>query len=259
MTEKTTEGTPLRLAIDLDGVLADFYGKLMEIGERMYGPTNRVHEQPTETLWPCEGGTREFTPRQLERIWAEIAATKDFWTTVTPIDGAVLPRLRKLAGERQWEVLFLTRRPGTAGATVQIQTQRWLVDHGFDLPSVFTVTGSRGKVAHALALDVLVDDSLENCFDVMSESRATALLVWAAEDASTRERARALGIGVTSSMNECLDLLEEMDDVGRRPQTFMERLRSRLGLKQAAGRPGDAAVRSAEGERPRLDDDFFAL
>ena len=39
------------------------------------------------------------------------------------------------------EIIFLTKRPESAGATAQVQTQRWLQSKGFALPSVFVVQG----------------------------------------------------------------------------------------------------------------------
>ena len=49
---------------------------------------------------------------------------------------------------------------------------------GFTLPSVFVVQGSRGLVADALALDVVIDDRPENCMDVAADSNAGVFLLW---------------------------------------------------------------------------------
>ena len=62
----------------------------------------------------------------------------------------------------------MTKRPPSAGDSVQFQTQWWIERFGFYLPSVLTVPGSRGDVANALRLDLLVDDQLINCVEVVS-------------------------------------------------------------------------------------------
>ena len=55
---------------------------------------------------------------------------------------------------RGLEVFFITQRPATVGQTVQRQTQYWLRQQGFDLPSVLVISGSRGAAAGALRLDL---------------------------------------------------------------------------------------------------------
>ena len=65
-----------------------------------------------------------------------------------------------------------------SGDLVQLQSQRWLHDHGFEYPSVFVVRRSRGKIADALGLDAFVDDRPENCLDIAVESTAKVILVW---------------------------------------------------------------------------------
>lgn len=223
----------MRIALDLDGVLADLPAAFREVAAGLYGAV-RV-EDPAA---PDVHGEREhvlgLSAPQVDRVWREIRSTPDFWMLLQPIDASALPRLQELAVRRRWEVVFLTCRPDTAGHAVQYQTQRWLAAQGFELPSVVTVTLSRGQVALALALDMVVDDSLANCMDVLSDSHAIPLLVRAAEDARVEARAKAVGIGVARSIGECLDLLEQLDQSGDHPPTLIDRLRARLGLQPPA-------------------------
>jgi len=71
----------------------------------------------------------------------------------------------------------MTRRPESAGDPVQFQTQWWLEQHGFYLPAVVTVPGSRGDLANALRLDMILDDQIHNCMDVVGASPARAIFV----------------------------------------------------------------------------------
>ena len=64
-------------------------------------------------------------------------------------------------------IISLTKRPQTVVATGQVQTQRWLESNAFRLPSVFVVQRSRGRIAEALALDIVVDDRREHCPEVV--------------------------------------------------------------------------------------------
>ena len=99
----------------------------------------------------------------------------------------------------RWEIIFLTKRPEGAGATAQLQTQLWLESRGFKLPSVYVVQGSRGRIAAALGLDIVVDDRPENCLDVVVESKARAILIWRDSERQLPAAAQRLGIGVVKT------------------------------------------------------------
>lgn len=129
-----------------------------------------------------------------------------------------------MADARRWEVLFLTTRPSTAGSTSQRQSQRWLDRYGFTLPSVYVVSASRGKIAEALGLDVLVDDRVENCLDVVLESHAKSVLVARELETGVVSKARRLGIYVVTSIDECLAWLSAHDDAqAKRPEKSRRR------------------------------------
>jgi hypothetical protein len=94
------------------------------------------------------------------------------------------------------------------------------------LPSVFVVQGSRGRIAKALDLDIVVDDRPENCLDVITESSARAILVWrATSEATTAQR---LGIGTVSTVAECLDVCEEIEARSRQQRGMLERVKRML-------------------------------
>jgi hypothetical protein len=116
---------------------------------------------------------------------------------------------------------------------VQLQSQRWLERHGFGLPALYVVSTARGRIAHALELDVIVDDRPENCLDVALESKARAILVWRGEQGSVPDSARRLGIGGVSSVGACIDLLVEADAGRSGDEGLMGRLKRLLRLKSA--------------------------
>src|SRR5262249_21349785 len=93
------------------------------------------------------------------------------------------------------------------------------------------VHGSRGKIASALALDVLVDDRPENCLDVAIDSSARPILLWRGDEGNVPGSARQLGIGTVRSIATCLDILEELERVGSEHIGMVDRLKRLLGLK----------------------------
>ena len=108
--------------------------------------------------------------RQQRRLWRHVETIENFWETLQELEPGVIQQLAAQARDRRWEIIFLTKRPETAGSTAQVQTQRWLESKGFTLPSVFVVQGSRGRIASALNLDIVIDDRPENCLDVVVDS-----------------------------------------------------------------------------------------
>ncbi len=156
-----------------------------------------------------------LTRRQLKRLWEHVAAIDNFWESLREIEPGMVARLAAIAADRRWEIIFLTRRPESAGATAQTQSQRWLERHGFAMPSVFVVQGSRGRIAAALTLDIVVDDRAENCLDVITDSVARPILVWRGDMDDVPETAVRVGIGVARSVADCLDVLVEADHPAR--------------------------------------------
>jgi hypothetical protein len=197
----------LRLGFDVDGVLADF-----KSGFEALASAHDVHGPGAAARSPDQ--TRTLTPADLKRLWDRIAATANWWTTLEPFEPDAIARLYALSREHRWEVVFLTKRPPSAGESVQFQTQWWLERHGFLLPAVVTVPGSRGELANALRLDLVVDDQLVNCVEVVSASGAKAVLMARGEEEQAlRDHATSRGIGVVSNLAETIRVIERLQDI----------------------------------------------
>lgn len=239
----------MRLGFDLDGTVADLHGALAREAAELFpdlNPANlpqsvaptaptSVPEASQESDDGSQGDTlfdtETLTPRQQRDLWRAVCARVNFWETLDEIEPGGLARLFRLVQQRRWETIFLTSRPETRGDTAQSQSHRWLVARGFEAPSVFVVHGSRGKIASALALDVVVDDRPENCLDVAIESAARAILMWRGDEGTVPGSARQLGIGSVSSLGRCLDILEALDTGSEQPG-MVDRLKRLLGLKR---------------------------
>ena len=241
---------PLRIGFDLDGVFADMESELVRQSEILFGEpmTRRLQERAAgtgDTPAPAAAGAAapdntpavarlNMTGRQQRRLWHHVESIENFWQGLEELEPGVLQRLATLAIDRRWEIIFLTKRPETVGATAQVQSQRWLESRGFTLPSVFVVQGSRGRIAASLALDIVVDDRPENCLDVVVDSKARAILVWRADESQLPAAAQRLGIGVVTSVAQCLEILTQVDSATREEPGVMSRVMRLLGLKEPA-------------------------
>jgi hypothetical protein len=255
----------LRIAFDLDGVFADMETELVRQAEGLFGEamTRRLEERAAEsaddtaaiaaaaaanrdapnTQAAAEAATDNTPPllklnmtaRQQRKLWHHVETIENFWETLVELEPGAIARLAAIAVERRWEIIFLTKRPQTAGATAQVQSQRWLEAKGFELPSVYVVQGSRGRIAAALGLDIVIDDRPENCLDVVVDSKARAILVWRDDEKHLPAAARRLGIGVVKSVNECLNILTDIDTPEAADRSgVMNRVMRLLGLKEPA-------------------------
>lgn len=237
----------MRVAFDLDGVLANLHAAFVKTTIQLFpeldpaaiksadiGASPADEEAPDDAepsaLPPVPETSVPLTRQQSDAVWHYLASVENFWDSLGEIEDGAIRRLAALADERRWEVLFITSRPRSAGRTVQRQSQRWLERLGFPLPSVYVVHGSRGRIAAALALDVVVDDRPENCLDIVLESKAGAVLVWRGDAGSVPVSAKRLGIAVVPTVAACLDALLEAERSGS-DRGFVDRLRRLLGLK----------------------------
>ena len=234
----------LRVACDLDGTIADMEGGLQREAERLFGPdvllrpAGSTHlEAPVDvdaladsaSKVDVSAGKKTLTSRQLHQLWAHVATIENFWTTLEEIEPGSVARMAELRTAHGLEVIFLTQRPDTAGEPTQLQTQRWLVAHGFELPSVCVLRGSRGKAAAALRIDLVFDDRPENCLEVISESKARPILVWRDPIETVPPGAARLGIETVFSIADALKRVEEM--VASPPKsTLVSRLRNVMGI-----------------------------
>src|SRR5687767_10184052 len=154
----------LRLGMDVDGVLADFRASFRTLA--------------TAELGHKGGGDVEadLSKADIERLWKAVARAPNWWADLPAYEGDQIARMYDLSRQGRWEVFFMTSRPPSAGDTVQLQTQVWLEQHGFYMPTVLTApAGARGELARALRIDLIVDDHLVNCMEIVGASNAKVL------------------------------------------------------------------------------------
>lgn len=236
----------MRIGFDLDGTVADMHEALARVAVRLFpgvdlssvpNSTDPTQKPGSDSGSEVRLSTSGLSSSQMKELWAAACAQTNFWETLPEIEPGALTRLYEVSMARKWEVIFITSRPESAGDTAQVQSYRWLMKMGFKTPSIFVCHGSRGKISSALALDVFVDDRPENCLDIAIDSQARAILVWRGDEGKVPGSARQLGIGSVSSINQCLDILESLDDGKDETGTVVSRLKSLLGLKSKSSRP----------------------
>lgn len=239
----------LRIGCDLDGVLADMESALAREAEKLFGPRparpeerHRRNESSATDGAPTEVAQNTplqhelpLTDRERRALWRHVRSIEGFWESLEETEPGIVAKLARLAADRRWEIIFLTRRPTTSGDTAQLQSQRWLQTKGFPIPSVYVVTASRGLIAAGLTLDIVIDDTPENCVDVASDSKALTIAVLRRTDIAPPAILKSMGIHIVPTTAECLDVLVEIDSSLKHAEPgAVGRVMKTLGLKQQA-------------------------
>jgi hypothetical protein len=193
----------LRLGIDIDGVLADFRNAFRDTARECLRREVGSDSQTDNSL----------THVDIDRVWNHIARRPNWWMTLRAYEPGAIANLYTLARSHKWEVCFLTKRPASAGDSVQFQTQWWLEQQGFYLPAVITVPGSRGDLANSLRLDLAIDDQFVNCAEIIAAGPTKALLMLRDANPSMQQHAIDRGVGVVSTLAETLPVLLQLHEL----------------------------------------------
>lgn len=195
----------LRIGIDVDGVLANFRAAFHQASLECL---RRELEEPEDPKGP-----QALLHKDVKRVWDWIEKRQNWWMDLEPYEPDQIARLYSTTRAAGWEVFFMTNRPPSAGDSVQFQTQWWIERHGFYLPAVLTVPGSRGEVANGLRLDLLIDDLSINCVEVVSASPCKALLMLRDPNQVAEDHATGRGIGVVHNLAEAIEVLQRLHDL----------------------------------------------
>jgi hypothetical protein len=217
----------VRVGFDMDGVFADFAKAYREVEVKLFGDSTSIQASAAEQsnrpgVAQTNGWQHRARRSRNDAAWAVIRATRDFWVALDPIEEGAVRRLHALMLDRRWEIFFITQRPPTCGDTVQRQTQRWLREQGFEMPSVLPVSSCRVATLTALSLHYYVDDDAKNCVDFKSDCGAPPILIVEDDDAVATSSARRLGIATAPGIGAALDILETASVASPRPQLLQQ-------------------------------------
>lgn len=151
------------MASTFDGVVANFSGKFVELGNKRYGTAFTELDQQDWDFKPW------FTKQQVDEVWdLDIKPTKNFWLTLRPLEGTNLlnqigfaDRPDKFFNGHQAEAIFITARVPTVGMTIRQQTCTWLRNHFLiTFPNVIVVDQPAEKIplCKNLGIDSFIDD-----------------------------------------------------------------------------------------------------
>lgn len=155
----------MKIAIDVDGVLADFVTPFAALLEAQ---TGKIIPLPP-TTWDFHYAAG-ITKAESRRAWEHITSTSFFFGLEEEPFAAETLHLLDNLNENGHQVYFITTRPGSQA---KLWTEEWLNSRGVFVPTVLIAKDepAKGLLAKGLALDVFIDDKPENCAEVVKATR----------------------------------------------------------------------------------------
>lgn len=147
----------MKVAFDVDGVLADFTGAFTKVINSLYGkytlPEGYV---PKDWHW-----TDVLTLDMEKAGFEEIKKLPDFWRSLAPF-GEALTAVDKVS-RSEHDVIFLTARASSCGESITIQARKWLDKQRYELSrrSSIIAVGKpplKRQVIEGLGIAAMIDD-----------------------------------------------------------------------------------------------------
>ncbi len=164
----------MRIAIDVDEVLADQLSGLIAFHNAEYGTTLQRGDFATYRFWETWGGTREEAIEKTRAFHQSSAAAH-----IAPVVGAQ-DAVQKLS--RQHELIVVTARWNDIAA----ETQQWIAEYfpqafsQFHFANHYALDGSpertKLEICQEIGADLLIDDSLSNVTDMAYAGKRGILL-----------------------------------------------------------------------------------
>jgi hypothetical protein len=205
---------PLKLGLDLDGVFANFNDRFMQQILTTIGTDRRPSPDWTPTTWNWMADLG-YTKREIEAVWAAVDANPLWWAYLDALPDAVhaLTEISFRAAERTIVPVFMTTRHSP---TAHWQSVEWVHARfmGGVAPQVCICANaeSKGLMAKALGLDIVIDDYAPNLLAIKRHAPETRVVLFDQPwNAAPLDRAglRALGYESVSNLVEFLRLIDE--------------------------------------------------
>lgn len=162
----------MKIAIDIDDVLADFLPTLLLFYNKRHGANYEKNHFTSYHLWETWGGTRE---EAIDKVF-EFYDTEEF--KHTPVITGAQQVVNKL--KQQHELVIVTARP----EAIREKTESWITTHfpntfsSVHIANRFSKSGpqtTKAELCEKYGADMLIDDSLDYALECVAPHRKILL------------------------------------------------------------------------------------
>lgn len=151
-----------KIAVDCDGVLADFNSGFIELVRRVF--PGRLPRDYVPTTWDYNG---LLTPQEMDRVWDEMKKQENWWLSLNPYMDNVGALATFMHTRTKMDVHIVTARTKGSGLTVAKQTSMWLNGCGVfsSINYLSVITGcesdEKAHIYQILGVEYSIDDKQE--------------------------------------------------------------------------------------------------
>ncbi len=161
----------MTVALDIDGVLADFISPFVRVLEARSGGTVDLESvtDPNFAQYPS------LSADMIRECIMAVSDSPKFWRDLSPLPN--VEQWKLLEGlSREERLVFVTHRYERKHYSIHDVTCEWLRRQGVSQPVVYFTQDLKSKLVGKLGAKLFVDDRHENCRDVADNTDAIVLM-----------------------------------------------------------------------------------